>query len=196
MQFSKVHTAPCHRYFSLLIRGESRAGKTALAKSLWGAEHTLVVNCQGCTPHLPSIADFDRDEHMAITWDEIDEQQVLQNEVVFQAGASVVTLGQSKCNQYSYGSFLHGVPMILCSNTFVLPGKGRQTHLPAMDAAWLEKNVVEVALPHGEVWYQDDEMPGANKEESLVSTHEPSECWTGSDMGSLEASCNMVLPFA
>ncbi len=101
MQFSKVHTAPCHRYFSLLIRGESRAGKTALAKSLWGAEHTLVVNCQGCTPHLPSIADLDRDEHMAITWDEIDEQQVLQNKVVSQAGASVVTLGQSKCNQYS-----------------------------------------------------------------------------------------------
>ncbi len=35
-----------------------------------------------------------------------------------------------------------------------------------MDADWLEKNVVEVTLPHGEVWYQDDEMPGASKEGS------------------------------
>lgn len=152
-QFAQVHKSPCHRYVSLLLRGESQTGKTAMAVSLFGSSRTLVVNCQGCSPNLPSILEFDRDEHSAIVWDEIDEKQVLNNKLVFQAGAHLVTLGQSKCNQYSYGRFLHGVAMILCSNTFVMPGVGRATNLPDVDEDWLVKNVREVALPPGEVWY-------------------------------------------
>ena len=153
MQFTQIHKSPCHRYVSLLLRGESKTGKTAIAVSLFGSSRTFVVNCQGCLPDLPSIVDFDREEHSAIVWDEIDEKQVLSNKLVFQAGAHLVTLGQSKCNQYSYGRFLHGVAMILCSNTFVMPGEGRATNLPDMDVDWLIKNVREVALPAGEVWY-------------------------------------------
>lgn len=152
-QFTEVHSKPSHRYTSLLLRGESKAGKTAIAVSLFGSAATLVVNCQGCAPDLPSIQHFDREKHSAIVWDEIDETQVLNNKLVFQAGAHLITLGQSKCNQYSYGMFLHGVAMIMCSNTFVMPGQDRVTNLASVDADWLVKNVREVSLPPGEVWY-------------------------------------------
>jgi len=153
MQFTEIHSKPSYRYVSLLLRGESKAGKTAIAVSLFGSPHTLVVNCQGCSPDLPSIAHFDRENHSAIVWDEIDEKQVLHNKLVFQAGAHMITLGQSKCNQYSYGLFLHGVAMVMCSNTFVMPGQDRVTNLALVDADWLTKNVREVTLPPGETWY-------------------------------------------
>ena len=152
-QFTQIHSNPSHRYMSLLLRGESKAGKTAMAGSLFGTTYTLVVNCQGCSPDLPSIQHFDREKHSAIVWDEIDEKQVLNNKLVFQAGAHLVTLGQSKCNQYSYGQFLHGVAMIMCSNTFIMPGQDRVTNLASVDADWLVKNVREVTLPPGEFWY-------------------------------------------
>ncbi len=65
----------------------------------------------------------------------------------------MITLGQSKRNQYSYGQFLPGGAMIMCSNTFVMPGQDRVTNLASVDADWLVKNVREVTLPPGEVWY-------------------------------------------
>lgn len=144
-----------HRYKVLLLRGESRAGKTAKGKSLYGSANTLTVNCQGCSPSLPSIAAFDRRLYSAILWDEITEQQVLQNKVVFQAGAEMITLGQSKTNIYAYSRFLHGVAMILCSNTFVMPRPDQEVQLSAEDADWLTKNIIEVELPPGAVWYAE-----------------------------------------
>ena len=109
-QFVDVFTNPLHRYRSLLLRGESRAGKTAFAVNIFGYERSLVVNCQGCSPDLPSVEDLDRDYHVAIVWDEIEEQQVLNNKQVFKAPAHIVTLGQSKCNQFAYSKLLHGIP--------------------------------------------------------------------------------------
>jgi len=164
-QFTQIHSKPNHRYTSLLLRGESKAGKTAIAVSLFGTPHTLVVNCQGCSPDLPSIQHFDRDSHSAIVWDEIDEQQVLHNKLVFQAGAHVVTLGQSKCNQHAYGQFLHGVAMVMCSNTFIMPGQDRVTNLASVDADWLAKNVREVTLPPGEVWYVKPEKDEVDQDD-------------------------------
>ena len=65
----------------------------------------------------------------------------------------MITLGQSTCNLYSYGQFLRGVAIITCSNTFIMPGQDRVTNLASVDADWLVKNVREVTLPPGEVWY-------------------------------------------
>ena len=163
VQYYDIYKNPDYRYWSLLLRGESQAGKTAFAVAIYGDDQTLVVNCQGCSPDLPSIELFDREKHCAIVWDEIDEKQVLSNKKVFQAGAHMVTLGQSKCNQYAYAQYLHGVAMILCSNTFIMPAKDRITNLPAIDEDWLIKNVREVELPKGEVWY---EKPKAGKGKS------------------------------
>lgn len=104
---------PRQRYTSLLLRGASKAGKTSMAKSLFEEGTALVLNCEGCSPDLPSLRAFDPERHSAIIWDEIDEQQVLANKLVFQAGTQMITLGQSKCNQYSHGVYLHGIAMIL-----------------------------------------------------------------------------------
>jgi len=154
-QFVDVYTNPMYRYTCLLLRGESRAGKTAFAVSIFGFERTLVVNCQGCSPDLPSIEAFDFSRHVAIVWDEIDEQQVLHNKQVFQAPAHVVTLGQSKCNQFACAKLLHGVAMVLCSNTFAYPHTGCNTSLTPMDENWITSNIYEVQLPAGEVWYEE-----------------------------------------
>lgn len=172
VQYLDIYSNPEHRYLSLLLRGPSQAGKTAFAVAIFGVEQTFVVNCQGCSPDLPSIEAFDRTKHVAIVWDEIDEQQVLHNKVVFQAPAHVVTLGQSKCNQFSYGQFLHGVAMILCSNTFRYPRADRNTNLDKVDADWIVKNIREVELPNGEFWYERPPKDESEKKKPRVSDAE------------------------
>lgn len=153
-----VCSHPKQRYMSLLLRGASKAGKTSMAKSLFEEGTALEVNCQGCSPDLPSLRAFDRERHVAIIWDEIDEKQVLANKLVFQAGAQMITLGQSKCNQYSYSVYLHGVAMILLSNTFRMPHATRPSTLTSIEADWLGKNIVEAELPEGETWYEGDDI--------------------------------------
>lgn len=145
------------RYKALLLRGESRSGKTQRALSLFGSDCTLSVNCQGIAPALPCIKQFDRKKHAAILWDEIEETQVLNNKLVFQSGLQVVTLGQSACNAFAYDVMLHAVPMILCSNTFNFAySKGKP--LQEEDAQWLRENVIEVELPKGVKWYIEPEQ--------------------------------------
>jgi len=155
-QYWNGSTRPADRYYSLLLRGESCTGKTAYGLSLFGWHSTLVVNCQGCSPDLPSIEAFDNQVHSAILWDEIDEQQVLNNKMVFQAPAEPVTLGQSKWNQFGDVKLLHGVAMILCSNTFDYPrGDSTCSKLNAMDRNWITSNIYEVRLGEGEVWWEE-----------------------------------------
>ena len=144
-QYENIHTDPDYRYLSLLLRGESQA--KPLIDNL-----SLVGNA----PDLPSIEAFDNQVHTAILWDEIDEQQVLHNKKVFQAPAEPVTLGQSKCNQFAYSKLLHGVAMILCSNTFDYPrGESTNSKLNAMDRDWILSNIYEVRLKEGDVWYEE-----------------------------------------
>jgi len=158
-QFARAYSEPKARYKMLLMRGSSRSGKTQKAGSLFGMQHTLVANCQGTSPDLPSIAAFDRSEHRAIVWDEIDHKQVLANKVCFQAGVDPVSLGQSKCNGYAYRRWLYATPMILRSNVFAWP-QDKNTKLSAEDADWLLKNIIFAELPDGDKWYMDEEDEG------------------------------------
>lgn len=151
-QFQGPTAKPLARYRCLLLRGESRAGKTQRALSLFGSDATLAVNCQGVSPGLPCIRRFSRSRHAAILWDEIDEQQVLQNKLCFQSGLQVVTLGQSACNAFAYEVMLHAVPMLLCSNTFSMT-TSRGKDLPPEDVQWLAENIIEVRLAPGMKWY-------------------------------------------
>lgn len=151
-QFQGASAKPLARYRCLLLRGESRSGKTQRALSLFGSDSTLAVNCQGVSPGLPCIKAFQRHRHAAILWDEVDEQQVLQNKLCFQSGLQIVTLGQSACNAFAYDVMLHAVPMLLCSNTFSMTTSGGKP-LPKEDVQWLAENVIEVKLAPGEKWY-------------------------------------------
>ena len=135
----------------LLLRGESQAGKTRKAVSLFGFQHTLIVNCQGLGSALPSLRMYSRTKHLAVVFDEISEEQVLANKLVFQCGPYPVELSQSVCNQHCYKRWFYNCAMVLCSNTF------RMTHQDGMkeaaDVDWLSANIYDARLSKGDKWY-------------------------------------------
>lgn len=168
-QFQGPSAKPLARYKCLLLRGESRSGKSQRALSLFGSDRTLSVNCQGLDAALPCIKKFSRSRHAAILWDEIEEKQVLNNKLCFQSGMQIVTLGQSACNGYAYEVMLHAVPMLLCSNTFSMTHSGGKPLSPE-DAEWLAANIIEVCLASGEKWYVV-KKEGSESSKSSCSSH-------------------------
>ena len=151
-QYDQNCKGKLHRFKSLLFLGGSEQGKSQKAKSIFGPERTLVVNCQGLGSALPSLRGFDRATHRAILFDEGNEQQVLQNKLLFQAGPNSVALSQSVCNQHRYEIFIYQVAIIICSNRFQLVPDGTVT---AEDSECLNKNIIVAKLPAGEKWYID-----------------------------------------
>ena len=111
------------------------------------------MNCQGLGSALPSLRAFDRTKHRAIVFDEGNEQQVLQNTLLFQAGPNLVALSQSVCNQHRYEIFVYQIAMIICSNKFQMKVAGT---LSAEDSEWLHKVLVVLTLPPGAKWYLED----------------------------------------
>jgi hypothetical protein len=91
--------------------------------------------------------------HQAIVFDECNEQQVLQNKLLFQAGPNQVALSQSVCNQHRYEIYVYQVAMIICSNRFKLEEGGALT---TEDADWLNTNIVALRLPQGQKWYLNE----------------------------------------
>lgn len=144
------------RFQPLLLVGESCSGKSRKGVNLFGSSQTLVVNCQGMAPALPSIRDFDRNVYSAILWDEIDESQVLNNKLVFQSGLQPCAMQQSACNGFSYTKWLYRVPMILASNVFSFTGPAAKP-LSQEHQQWLRANIIEAKLPAGLKWYTEDE---------------------------------------
>ena len=142
------------RSSSLLLRGASQAGKTQKAFSLFGYSRTLVVNCQGLGTALPSLRDYTRSDHDCIIFDEIDEQQVLANKLVFQCGPWPVELSQSVCNQHSYRRWFYNCALILCSNTFRMTQEDGLECPAAID--WLQANIMDARLPDGNKWYEGE----------------------------------------
>ena len=110
-----------------------------------------MVNCQGLGTNLPSLRQFSREKHLCIIFDECSSQQVLANELVFQAGVDPVTLGQSACNVHAYEIWLHAVPMILCSNDFQMVSSNNEAMTQA-EEDWLTTNIIDGSLPAGETW--------------------------------------------
>jgi len=150
-QYTDACFGALFRFKSLLLRGASRCGKTQKAISLFGVDSTLVVNCQGLGNSLPSLQEYDRMRHAAILFDEINEQQVLCNKVVLQAGPVPVALSQSACNQHRYERWLYQVACILCANEFKM---SVQEGLESEEQAdWLQSNLMVAELPPGERWY-------------------------------------------
>jgi len=154
MQFQPQEVARRSRFKCLLFKGPSQCGKSLRAEALYGCDATLVVNCQGLAPHTPSIKRFDRQKHLAIVWDEVDESQVLANKLIFQATNKVTALGQSACNAFAYERYLFGTAMILCSNVFSFT-HSRGKPLNDEDRDWLEKNILVAELPAGEKWFEE-----------------------------------------
>lgn len=142
---------PHFRASSLLLRGQSQSGKTRKANSLFGFARTLSVNCQGLGTALPSLRAYSHEEYDAIAFDEISEEQVLHNKLVFQCGPVPVELSQSVCNQHMYRRWFYNCAMILCSNDF------RMTQADGLsdpaDEDWLQANILDARLEPGQKWY-------------------------------------------
>ena len=156
------------RYKLLLLPGASRIGKSIRAKTLFDPMRCFLVNCQGLGLDLPSLREFDRAFHQVIIWDEISPQQVLANKVVFQGGVDLVSMSQSRCNNFSYQVWLWKIPQVLCSNYFPLQevpadsANGREA-ITAEGADWLTANIIEAALAEGETWYVSPEESPAKR---------------------------------
>lgn len=150
-QFAKENYGKLHRFEMLLIRGASQAGKSMYAKSLFGVEHTLVVNCQLGTSSIPSLRHFNRNIHRAIILDEVTVAQILGNKALVQSTVEKVQLAQSQCGAHRYEMWAYGIAWILCANHFPLEPVAKT--VSSEDAEWLNKNITHVELPPGAKWY-------------------------------------------
>ena len=123
----------------------------------------FLVNCQGLGDDLPSLRGFDRAFHQVIIWDEISPRQVLSNKVVFQGGVDLITMSQSRCNNFAYLVWLWKVPQVLCSNYFPLvavsadPANGREG-ISEESADWLAANIIDAGLARGQKWFFEPEV--------------------------------------
>ena len=134
----------------VLLVGDSQQGKSTKALSLFGPDKTLKVSCQGLPQGvLPSLGRFDREKHVAIVWDEIRADQVLNNREVFQSNCHEQFLQQSVCNQHAYSVWLYHIAQILCANSFDL----EHPPLAEGDAQWLNTNLDVARLAPGQRWY-------------------------------------------
>ena len=157
---------PHFRSSCLLLRGESQAGKSRKGASIFGIQSSLIVNCQGLQEALPSLRAYDRTLHAAIVFDEVTEEQVLANKMVFQCGPQPVELSQSVCNQHCYTRWFYNCAMILCSNTFRMSHEDGVKDAAAVD--WLGANIYDARLAKGEKWYMH-----AHKKKGAGATAKP-----------------------
>lgn len=150
-QYSSENYGVLARFQLLGLVGSSRQGKTSMALSLFGVQHTLKCGCQGCPRGvLPSLAAFDRSKHKAILFDECRVDQILGNKEFFQAGPSLQTMSQSSCNQYSYQVWVYQTALIVSTNSLPMTEEEGLSHA---DAEWLQANIVRVELAKGQTWF-------------------------------------------
>lgn len=138
-QFAEPH----FRRKFLVLCGLTRVGKTVFARSLLGEAQTLEVNCSSVLE--PDLRSFDICKRKAIVFDEASCEMCLKHKKFMQGGVEEVTLGHSSTNIYSYQVFLHGICLIVTSNTWLQ----ELTALEPADRNWLNGNtfVVECNQP-------------------------------------------------
>ena len=122
------------RFKFLVLNGDTRFGKTSFAKHVYGPDHSLVVPCQNVSePYLKDL----KDHHKVIIFDEASPAMVVSNKALFQAGLDPVILSQSRCQDYAYSIWVYGLPMIVCTNDWQVPGA-----VSSHDRKWLDGNSV------------------------------------------------------
>ena len=150
LQFETSRYGVDPRKKCLLLVGDSQQGKSTKALSLFSPEKTLKVSCQGLPSGVvPSLGRFDRAKHVAIVWDEIRPDQVLNNRELFQSNAHEQFLQQSVCNQHAYSVWVYHTAQILCANSFDMDSPS----LSVGDAQWLDSNVFVARLAPGQRWF-------------------------------------------
>lgn len=152
MQWVEMHRTKfgtATRFPFLVLNGPSRFGKTSYAKNLFGPDVTLVLSCQGA---LHPALDRLEPHHRCVVCDEANHEMVCRNKQVFQAGLDQVQLGQSQCNQHAYSVFMYAMPIIVCTNDWLVGATKDQ-------ADWCHANSVLVNV-NEPMWR--DELPLAD----------------------------------
>ena len=125
------------RYQLLVLHGPSRTGKSRLARSLFGLEHTLVVDVQHA--EHPDLRGYRRHEHKAILLDEVASPKfIVGNKKVLQAHVDGALLGQSATQLFTYEVFVWRIPIILTTNNWKLDC------LTEDEVGWVNANCVVV----------------------------------------------------
>jgi hypothetical protein len=140
------------RFKFLVLTGPSSFGKTQYAKSLWGADSTLVVNCQNVLE--PNLKSYSRRRHKAVIFDECSCSTILFSKVTFQASAEGTTLAQSQCQEHAYWRFLYGTPLIICCNDWLRGVKDPE------DFEWLRTNAITYNVTRPTWTVDDDDIAG------------------------------------
>ena len=142
------------RYKMLVLYGPSRTGKSRLARAIFGAAVTLVVDIQHADH--PDLRGFRRHEHKAILLDEMQSAQfVVANKKVLQAHVDGAILGQSATQLYTYEVFLWRVPIMITTNNW------NYSDFSHADRDWIRSNCVEVCID-SPVWETtENPIPGA-----------------------------------
>ena len=130
------------RYKFLVLEGPSMVGKTHFARSLSpsGTHGVLEVDCAG--KEHPDLREFDQGRHDTVIFDECSASAVLLHKKLFQASASMVSLGSSATNMHCYHIWAHRMRLIVTSNRWSLEIR----KLPTDDHAWLVANTVHVLV--------------------------------------------------
>ena len=119
------------RFFLLVLVGPSRTAKTMMARDLWGAEQTYIVNCKGSVhPNLRGYV-----AHRAIVWDEATAEFVLENRGLLQSGIEGCQIQSSPTQQSARWVFLYGVAQVVTTNEWP------DEHSPYYDG-WLKENCI------------------------------------------------------
>ena len=135
----------------LILEGGSGLGKTEYARSMYGAPHTLELNCASCGKS-PDLRRHDALQHRCILFDEASPTMVLANRKLFQAPATWVDLGHSPTGRDVYRVFLNEAVLVVCSNGW--SAQCEQLQLDD-DKEWLQKNSVLVII-HGPMYIVDE----------------------------------------
>ena len=127
----------------MVFMGPSQVGKTNFARSLYGPEKTIVVNCSKCVE--PDLRKFDFEKHEVIVLDEAKGKMLIEMKSLMQAGPEDILLGQSGTNMHAYSVYVHRKKFIVCSNTW----DHEIETLPKHDSDWLVQNayVLHVTEP-------------------------------------------------
>jgi hypothetical protein len=125
----------------LVLDGPTRMGKSIYATSLCGPESTLEVNCASAGIE-PDLRDFTPGVHEAILFDEARCCMVLAQKKLFQAPPAPVQMGNSRTNCHGYSVWVHGVKLIVASNSWHL----ELQEVSDGDRRWLEENSVYVLV--------------------------------------------------
>ena len=133
---------PRHKF--LVLCGPSGMGKSLFALQSAGSPEAF-SECDCSYSDHPNLRAFDRSKTKIVLFDECRTRTVLAHKRLFQGHVFPATLGESPTNRDAYTVCLHGVGVVIASNTWLSEIDG----LKHEDAKWLQQNsvVVEATSP-------------------------------------------------